>query len=351
MLTHSMSYTRKDISSTEIEFSLSLPYSDFQKKYEAELAEVAKQVKVSGFRPGKAPVTLIGDERRDEVRRHVLEHFISDEANDVLRKEKVVPALPPSVSISKFEEGKSIEFLLKALIIPKITLPAMSSLKTKKAKVSVEEKDIDAVEKSMWEQHRGKFKDKTDAWVAAIAPKLGFKSKTRAELREEIKKAVEYEKDRIATQQFAHDALMEAIELAKVTVPEKVIKYEAQERERSFLSTLHDMNMTVDEYTKNRKVTMEEMRKQWEKDSKEAVETDVLLSEYARDRKITLTPEELETEVQLIKMQSKNPSDAVFDNPEWRGYISRVVLKRKSVQAFTDELRSLASEPNDTSGK
>lgn len=335
-----MAYTRKDVSSTELEFEMTIPSSEFEKKYEEELSEVAKQVKVAGFRPGKVPMNMIGESQKEGVRKHVLEHIISDEAANVLKTEKVVPAMPPSVSISSFKQGFPLKFKLTVLVIPPVSIPPFSSLTAKKLSVKVEDKDIDLVEKTMWEQHRGKFKDKSDEWVAEVAPKLGFKAKKMIDLRDEIKSAVEREKQRIADQQFAHDVLMEAIEKADVQVPEKVFMFEAEEREKSFLSNLHDMNMTVEEYVKNRKVTLEEMRAQWMKDSKEAVKTDVLLSEYARSRKVAVSEEELNAEIALLKTQAKNPSDPLFDNSEWRGYIRRVILKRKSVQAFLDELLS-----------
>lgn len=339
-----MSYTQKNASATEITYEITIPSSEFEQHAEEEVKEIAKSVSVAGFRPGKVPVGMVGEEKVTEARKRALEHVISHEAAEVLRSEKVGPAMPPSISITSFEVGKPVVFTMTVVVIPSVTFPPLASLSTRKLPVAVEDKDVDALEKDMWEQHRGKFKDKTDEWVKSIASKLGFKAKTLGELRVEIRLAVEYEKSRIIDQKFAHDALVEAIEKAKVQIPERLVQYEAEERERSFLATLHQMNSTLDEFAKTRKITIEELREQWKKDAKEAIETDVLLSDYARSRKVIVTPEELEAEVSILKTQAKNQSDPMFDNREWRGYIERVLLKRKSVQAFLDEL--LSSGPN-----
>jgi FKBP-type peptidyl-prolyl cis-trans isomerase (trigger factor) len=335
-----MSYTRKTSTPTEITYEVTVPVNEFEKMADVEIKEVAKSIQVSGFRPGKVPVEMINDDQRTEAKKRALEKVISNQAAEVLRSDNVSPVMPPAVSITSFESGKPVVFSMTVYLIPQVTFPQISLLTTQKLPVTVDEKDVEGVEKNLWEQHRGKFKDKSDEWVASVAAKLGFSSKTIAELRDEIKHAVEREKNRIVEQKFAHDALMEAIEKAHVQIPEKLIQYEAEERERSFLSTLHQMNTTMEEFAKSRNVTIEELRTQWKKDAKEAVETDVILSDYARSRKVTVSDEEMEAEVALMKTQSKKPSDPMFDNPEWRGYIERVLLKRKSVQAFLDELVS-----------
>lgn len=338
-----MSYSQKSASPTEMEYEITIPSSDFEKELDNEMSKLASLVKVSGFRPGKAPTQMIGDERKAEARKKALETVISREAGEILKKENIVPAMPPSVSIKTFGEGKPVVLSLHISMIPSITLPELSKLTTKRPEVTVEKKDVEQVEKHLWQEHRGKFKDKTDSWVASVAPKLGFTARTMKELRTEIEKAVEHEKRRIVEQKYSHDVLAEAIEKAHIQIPEKLIQYEAEEREQSFLSTLHQMNKTVEDFMKERKVTIEEFREQWKKDAKEAVETDVLLSEYAKLREVKLSDEDLEKEVAVIKTQSKNPDDTLFDNPEWRGYIRRVLLKRKAVQAFLDEVETSRS--------
>ena len=335
-----MAYSKKESTATESVFEITIPAAEFENRYEDELKKSAKSVKVSGFRPGKAPVGMMGDEQKDEARKKALEQVISSQAYEIIQKEKLIPAIPPSVSIKSFEVGKPITLTMTVTVIPPITLVPLSSLQAKRKPVSVEDKDVEVVEKHMWQEHRGKFKDRSDKWVAEIAPKLGFKAKTLVALRSEISEAIEREKHRIVDQEYTREALAEAIVKSNVVIPENLVQYEAEERERSFLSTLHQMNTTMEEFSKQKNVTIEELRTQWKKDAKEAIETDILLSEFARSRKIEVSDSELESEVAILKAQSKNPSDALFDNDEWRGYIKRVLLKRKSIHAFMDELGS-----------
>ena len=204
----------------------------------------------------------------------------------------------------------------------------------------------------MWEDHRGEHKNRDDAWVKSITKKLGFKSQTIEALKGELKGAISAEKQRITKQSFAEEALREAVKLTKIEVPDTLIEAEMSEREKSFTATLNQMKTTEDEFCKSKGVTMEQLKEQWKKDSKDAVENDVFLAAYAQERDVKVGEEELEKEISIIKERAKDPSDKVFDNPEWRRYIERVALKRKAFTAFLQEIEKLQeSSPIKASGK
>jgi FKBP-type peptidyl-prolyl cis-trans isomerase (trigger factor) len=84
---------------------------------------------------------------------------------------------------------------------------------------------------------------------------------------------------------------------------------------------------------------MEELKEQWHKDAHKALENDVFLSKYAEDRDIKVTEKELEKEIEHIKEHSKQKADeSTYKDPQWRSYIRRVLLKRKSYQNFLSEI-------------
>ena len=163
---------------------------------------------------------------------------------------------------------------------------------------------------------------------------------TLDDLKKSIRDAIAMEKERIASESFAQKALMQAIKKSNIEVPEELIEYEAHQREHAFLDRLEQMKVKKEAFCEQQKVTMEELEEQWKKDAREAVDTDIFLATYARERNVSIEPEELEAEVDMLKKQSQEPDSELFDNDQWRGYIERVMLKRKAYTAFLSEVQS-----------
>lgn len=343
-----VNYTREDVSATRIDFTITIPGKEYEDRYEKALAELSSDVKVKGFRAGKAPRNLVEPSKGTEARQKALEELINEYAAVVMEKEKLFPVVPPAVDVADMDDKKNITVVIQIPIIPEIKIPDLSKVKTRKVDVDVEEKEVDALLKRIWQDHRGKFKDQDDKWVESVGSKIGFVSKTIQDLRVELKGAIESEKKRINDETYASAVLAEAIKLAEIELPDQLIAYEAHQREHSFMNTLEQMKITKEEFCEKQGVTMEDLEKQWTKDAKEALETDVFLASYARDRKVDVEEKELETEIALMKQSSKDPNDPMFDNDEWRSYIRRVMLKRKAYASFLSEVRELQDKAGNT---
>jgi FKBP-type peptidyl-prolyl cis-trans isomerase (trigger factor) len=332
-------YSRSDPSPTRVELTFTVPGDEYGKQYQKELGELGKEVRIKGFRPGNAPAKKVEEAHGSEARQRALEKLINDRTTDALIKEEVSPVMSPSVEVADITEDDEVTFIVRVPVIPEVKLADMSKIDVEKDVVSVEDSEVDEVLKRIWQDHRGDHKDRSDKWVQEIAPKLGFQVKTLEDLREQIKEAIRVEKERIAGETYAQNALKQGIEKSKIQVPAELIEYEAHQREHAFLDRLEQMKITKEEFCEQQGVTMEELEEQWKKDSKEAVETDVFLATYARERDVTVTPEDLEAEVELLRQQAEDPDNDLFDNDQWRGYIERVMLKRKAYSAFLSEVR------------
>lgn len=333
-------YTRKDISETEVVFEISIPGKEYDDRYKKELEKVGKTTEIKGFRPGKAPADMVEQKYGAEARQKALELVVSEYVTKAFHEENIFPALSPQVQIKNTTDAQSVNIEVTVPVIPEFKLPDLTTLDTRKQPVGVDDKEVDEVLKRIWQEHRGKYKDKSAAWVKEIAPKLGFTAQTVVELKQQIRDAIQKEKQRIMDQEYAREVLAEAITKAKITIPEKLVEHEVAERERSFQNSLEQLKMSEEDFCKSKNVTMEQLREQWEKDAREAIETDVLLGAYIREHKVKVMKEELEAEIEIMKQQAKDPSDSMFDNEEWRGYIERVLLKRKAYQAFLEKVSS-----------
>lgn len=335
-----LDYEKKEVSNTQIDLMINISKSDLGKEYDKQLKKLSKGVEMKGFRKGKAPSNVVESSVGAKAQQLALEKLLPKYATEILQKEDILPAAPLSYQIENVDVKKGAKIKAIVQIVPPFDLPNISSLKEKVKKESsiVTEKDVDELIKHMWNEHRDKAKNKDDSWVKALSKKLGFKSKTMTALRKELKDSIRSEKGRLVVQKYQGDLMSKTIGLAGVEVPDGMVHVEAEARENSFNTQVKSMKVTPEQFCKIRGVTMEQMRDKWMKDSKEALKNDLLLSKYAKERGLGVSKSELENEVEMIKKRSPSDDSKLFDNKEWRGYIGRVILKRKAFQSFLEEV-------------
>jgi FKBP-type peptidyl-prolyl cis-trans isomerase (trigger factor) len=76
----------------------------------------------------------------------------------------------------------------------------------------------------------------------------------------------------------------------------------------------------------------------WHRDAQKALETDVFLKLFAKERNITITDEQLKEEIEKIKKSNPKGDQTVYENPQWIEYIRRVIVKQKAFEVFMKEL-------------
>lgn len=110
--------------------------------------KVSAKVSVPGFRPGKAPKNLLKDRVNPEaVWNEAIDSLLNPVYMDVLKEEKIVPALRPEVGITKLSDDE-LEIVYQIILIPEVTLGTYKGLSIKQEAPSVSEKEVDeAIEK------------------------------------------------------------------------------------------------------------------------------------------------------------------------------------------------------------
>ena len=102
------------------EYKVSIPAADVAAKVDEKLAQVAKSVKLPGFRPGKAPLSMIKQKYQASVMGDVLDDMVRTGSEKVIADKKLHPSMMPSIKINSFGEGKDIEFEMNMEVLPEI---------------------------------------------------------------------------------------------------------------------------------------------------------------------------------------------------------------------------------------
>lgn len=159
-----MKITRKDISNTRVELIVSLGSEELAGAEQVALVHLSKDLKVPGFRPGKAPLAEVKKRvGTEELQSHLIGDAINRAVPEALDAEKLQALDRPEVDVKKIVPGESLEFTLEVDILPKITLGNYKKLKVEKPKITVSKKDIDEVIERM----RQGFADKKEVSRAA----------------------------------------------------------------------------------------------------------------------------------------------------------------------------------------
>jgi trigger factor len=82
----------------------------------------AKRARLPGFRPGKAPETVVRKRFGDAIRQTVLEEVIRESWETAKTTESLKPITDPAIRNLKFEEGSPIEFELHVEVRPELKL-------------------------------------------------------------------------------------------------------------------------------------------------------------------------------------------------------------------------------------
>jgi len=133
----------KNISDVKVELTISLGVEELKAAEQVALTKLAKEIKIEGFRKGKAPLEMVAAQVDQNVLgQEIIENALSKAVAEAFLKEKIQAINRPEVDVKKFVPGTELEFTATSEIMPKVELGDYKNLKVKKEKVSVSQKEV-----------------------------------------------------------------------------------------------------------------------------------------------------------------------------------------------------------------
>ena len=119
----------EELSPTRVRLSVEVPFDELKPSLDKAYREVAEQVRIPGFRPGRVPPPVI-DRRvgRDTVLTQAVNDAIPDLYARAVTEGNVVALGQPEVEITSLDDGKELTFVVEVDIRPKFELPDFASL-------------------------------------------------------------------------------------------------------------------------------------------------------------------------------------------------------------------------------
>jgi trigger factor len=104
------------------ELELEIPAENVTKAAEKVARDLARVARVPGFRPGKAPVTLIRRRFAEDIQGEVLQSLVPEYIEKALEEKKLVPITRPAVDQVDFKEGEPLRFRAVFEVLPEFEL-------------------------------------------------------------------------------------------------------------------------------------------------------------------------------------------------------------------------------------
>ena len=128
------------------EYKIVVPAEDIELQVTEKLDELRANVQIKGFRPGKAPLSLLRQRYQASVMGEVIEATVNSSSQQALLDQGVRPALQPEIKIEKFEDGTDLEYVMSIEALPEIEPADLKSLSLTRMKAEVAD---DVIEKSV----------------------------------------------------------------------------------------------------------------------------------------------------------------------------------------------------------
>jgi trigger factor len=125
------------------ELELEIPAEDVHKAVERVAREFKRVARVPGFRPGKAPITLIRRKYADDIKSEVLQSLVPDQVERAVTEKKFVPITRPQIDNVDFADNGPVKFRATFEVLPEFELGQYKDLEVEIEDVKVEDADVD----------------------------------------------------------------------------------------------------------------------------------------------------------------------------------------------------------------
>lgn len=129
----------EELSPTRVKLTIEVPFEELKPNVDRAYREVARQVRIPGFRPGRVPPRVI-DQRigRGAVLEQAVQEAVPQLYGKALEENDVFALGQPAVEITKLDDGKELAFTAEVDVRPKFDVPDIDGMP-----VTVENADVD----------------------------------------------------------------------------------------------------------------------------------------------------------------------------------------------------------------
>jgi trigger factor len=133
----------ENLGTLERRVSMSVPLQDIERQVEAKLKQLARNVKMPGFRPGKVPMKIVAQTYGPQVRNEVLGDAVQKSFSDAVREANLRVAGYPKIEKKDGADEQALEFSATFEVYPEVKVGDLSGAAIEQPKVEIDEAAVD----------------------------------------------------------------------------------------------------------------------------------------------------------------------------------------------------------------
>ena len=162
-------------------YSVKIAAKDIAARIDGEVAKIAPDVRMPGFRPGKVPANLVKKMHGPQLHQEALNTTVREAVDKVIGDNQLRPAMQPQIALGEgYAEGKDAELTVQLEVLPTIPSPQIDGLKLDKLVVPVSDAEVQeqleklaSNAKSFVDAKKGKKAETGDQLIIDFLGKVG----------------------------------------------------------------------------------------------------------------------------------------------------------------------------------
>jgi trigger factor len=136
--------TVEHLSPTRVRINVEVPFDELKPNFDRAYRKLAKQVRIPGFRPGKAPARVLESRLgRGVVLDEVVNEAIPAKYMEAVNSDELRTLGRPDIEVTKIEDGDHLAFTVEVDVRPEITIPAFGELSVSVDDIEVTDEEVD----------------------------------------------------------------------------------------------------------------------------------------------------------------------------------------------------------------
>ncbi|MGB3605370.1 trigger factor [Gordonia sp. (in: high G+C Gram-positive bacteria)] len=139
-----MKSTVEQLSPTRVKLNVEVPFEELSGDFDRAYASLAQQIRIPGFRPGKAPAKLIEARvGRQSVLEQVVNDALPNKYSEAIAEADLKAISQPEIDVAELVYGDPVRFTAEVDVRPEITLPAADSIAVEVDPLEITDADVE----------------------------------------------------------------------------------------------------------------------------------------------------------------------------------------------------------------
>lgn len=321
----------------QVEVTITVPWTDLEGKWNETLQRLASDMELPGFRKGQIPLNLVEQNLGNKLQDEFLKTIMPQLLVEALQGENIVPIDYPKYQLTSFVKGGQLVFKAQISERPEVKIGDYKNIQVLRPPLKIiTDEDVNKLVDELckrWKTRQPSFAKATEEQIPAATqpqtqssgslsfnspgqplqapssdtPDEEFAKAVGAQSLEDLKIKLKTDLEREAKfnneLDFEELILQQVEKLTSVEVPEILIEDELNRMLVSLQRRVADMGLLLEDYLKsqNPSQTVDDLRKKWREQAERNVRMELGLAEIARQEKVEITDQELQTEIDKVQ--------------------------------------------------